>query len=99
MIIFYLKLNYFLKVKITKKKEKAWIKLSPLKPQLEPHNIYLLKQEIVETWPSTGLLDVLKEVDLRIDLTSSLKSVASKEIIDQDELQYKKLLKTCYHTF
>ena len=80
------------KVKITKKKEKSWIKLSPLKPQLEPHNIHLLKQEVVETWPSTGLLDVLKEVDLRIDLTSSLNSVASKEIIDQGDLQYKKLL-------
>lgn len=80
------------KVKITKKKNKAWIKLSPLKPQLEPYNIQLLKQEILETWPSTSLLDVLKEVDLRVDLTSSLKSVASKEIIDQGDLQYKKLL-------
>ena len=80
------------KVKIIKRKSKAWIKVSPVKAQPDPKNINNLKQEILARWPGTGLLDILKEIELRLDLTSGFESVASKEIISREDLQYRILL-------
>jgi TnpA family transposase len=80
------------KVKIIKRKTKSWIKVSPLNIQKEPENIDKLKQEILERWPGISLLDILKEVELRLDLTSSFESIASKEVMPRQELQYKIIL-------
>jgi TnpA family transposase len=80
------------KVTIIKRKSKAWIKVTPLKAQKEPDNIDKLKQEISERWPGISLLDVLKEVELRLDLTSTFESIASKEVMSKQELQHKILL-------
>ena len=80
------------KVSITKRRGKPWIKVSPLKPQDEPANIEKLKQEIADIWPHVNLLDILKEVELRVDLSSSFQSTASKELISAQDLQFKLLL-------
>ncbi len=80
------------KVKLTKRQGKSWIKLSPLKPQPEPKNIEKLKQEIVGIWQSVDLLDILKEVELRLDLSGSFKTIASREILAPENLQHKLLL-------
>jgi TnpA family transposase len=80
------------KVKIITKNKKGWISVSPLKAQLEPVNITKLKSEIIEQWPMTSLLDVLKEVDIRIGITSHFKSAANREILQKDTLQKRLLL-------
>lgn len=80
------------KVNIVSRRKKPRIKVSPLTLQKEPENIDKLKQEILGRWPGISLLDVLKEVELRLDLTSTFESVAGKEVMDRRELQYKILL-------
>ena len=80
------------KVKIIRKNRKPWIKVSPLNAQKDPENIEMLKQKVVENWPGVSLLDILKEAELRLDLTSEFESVASKEVMPKQELQYKIIL-------
>jgi hypothetical protein len=53
------------KIVITKK-GKGRIQLSPLRPQPEPPNIVALTAALVERWPLTNLIDVLKETELRV---------------------------------
>ena len=43
--------------------------VSPLDPQPEPVYLSDLHAEVTRRWPMTGLLDVLKETDLRVDFT------------------------------
>ena len=80
------------KVKIIKRKSKSWIKLTPLTKQKEPDNIQKLKEEISAKWPNISLLDILKEVELRLDLSSVFENLSSKTIISKQNLQYKILL-------
>ena len=63
------------------------IKLSPLEPQPEPANILHLKAELMNRWPMTRLLDVLKETDLRVGFSDAFHSVASREVLDRHLLQ------------
>src|SRR3954468_42443 len=42
------------------------IVVSPVKPQPEPEGLGAIKAELGRRWPMTGLLDVLKESDLRV---------------------------------
>ncbi|NJP22150.1 MAG: Tn3 family transposase [Hydrococcus sp. CRU_1_1] len=79
------------KVKIIKKPNGS-LRLSPLEKQPEPVNLLRLKTELVQRWPMTSLLDILKEADLRIDFTSNFKSVASRETLDRETLQKRLLL-------
>ena len=79
-------------VNIVRRGNKPWIKVNSLKKQKEPENIKEIKDEVLEKWPLTSLLDILKEVELRLDLTSSFESVASKEVMSKGELQHKILL-------
>uniref|UniRef100_UPI0039C704D0 Tn3 family transposase n=1 Tax=Scytonema sp. PCC 10023 TaxID=1680591 RepID=UPI0039C704D0 len=74
------------------KKNNGWIRLSPLDKQPEPTNILRLKTELIQRWPMTSLLDILKEADLRIDFTKCFNSVASREALDQKTLQKRLLL-------
>ena len=53
---------------------KNHISLSPLAEQPEPVNINRLKGRIQITRPMTGLLDILKEADLRIGFTECFKT-------------------------
>jgi len=80
------------KRKSRSKKDKGWIKVTPLKSQPDPHNIEQLKQEMLACWPGTSLLDVLKETEYRVEMTSCFKSTASRENLDRKILQKRLLL-------
>lgn len=80
------------KVRIITRKQKGWISLTSLTTQPDPINIEKLKAELVQQWPMTGLLDVLKEVDMLVDITSDFKSTATREVLDRDTLQKRLLL-------
>jgi len=82
------------KVEITDK-GKGWISLSPLDAQAEPVNLARLKAEVVRRWPMTGLLDFLKEADLRIKFTEKFPTVAAREALEPDTLQ-KRLILSLY---
>ena len=47
--------------------------VSPLDPQPEPPGLSAIKAELGRRWPMTGLLDVLKEADLRIGFTEAFE--------------------------
>ncbi len=66
--------------------------VSPLKPRPEPPNLDKLKAEVGRRWPSAGLLDVLKEADLRVGFTDAFATSASREVLDRDTLRWRLLL-------
>ena len=68
------------------------ILLSPLKALPEPPNLKGLKTQVGMHWPMTGLLDILKEADLRIAFTDLFSTSASREILDPDTLRKRLLL-------
>ena len=55
--------------------------------QEEPRNLGRLKGEIGRRWPMTSLLDILKEVDLRLDFTQHFKSPAAREVLEREVLR------------
>jgi TnpA family transposase len=73
-------------------KHSGWIKVSPLDPLPEPPTLTRLKGEIGQRWPMTGLLDMLKEADLRVGFTQAFTSVASREVLDSATVQRRLLL-------
>lgn len=80
------------KVKIQKQKN-GWISVSPLEAQPEPLNIVqLLKREVDKRWHMTGLLDILKETDLRVGFTSHFKNTGVRSNLIGDTLQRRLLL-------
>jgi TnpA family transposase len=66
--------------------------VSPLDAQPEPPNLEALKDELSRRWPMTGLLDMLKEADLRIDFTAAFATAATREAINRDEVRRRLLL-------
>lgn len=68
------------------------IAVTPLEPQPEPPNLEALRGELGRRWPMTGLLDILKEADLRIRFTDAFASAASREATDRDEVRRRLLL-------
>jgi TnpA family transposase len=68
------------------------IVVSPLEPQPEPLNLEALKSELGRRWPMTGLLDILKETDLRVGFTEAFSTTAAREAIDRDEVRRRLLL-------
>ena len=68
------------------------LSLSPLPPQVDPPNLNRLKQELSRRWPMTGLIDVLKETDLRVGFTEAFSTAASREVTERDEVQRRLLL-------
>ncbi len=77
-------------------KDKAIIKnlihLTPLEPQPEPPNTAGLKREIGRRWSDVELIDILKEVDLRLNFTTAFRTTASREALDPALLQRRLLL-------
>lgn len=82
------------KVKILDK-QGGWIKVTPTGAQEEPKNIHLLHRAIQERWSTINLLDILKEVDLRIFFTSEFQTTATRQILDIERLRKRLLL--CIH--
>lgn len=81
------------KVKLaTTKKGKGRICLTPLDEQPEPPNIVALTAALVQRWPMTNLLDILKETELRVHLTECFRSVGAREVLPADVLQRRLLL-------
>ncbi|MFL5333039.1 MAG: hypothetical protein ACJ8H8_07615, partial [Geminicoccaceae bacterium] len=66
--------------------------VSPLDPQPEPPNLDTLKVELGRRWPMTGLLDLLKEADLRVCFTEAFATAAARETTDRDEVRRRLLL-------
>lgn len=54
-------------------KGNGWISVSPLRPQPDSINLNLVKNEIMNRWSMTNLLDILKEADLRVHVTDCCK--------------------------
>ncbi|EDX83278.1 hypothetical protein S7335_458 [Synechococcus sp. PCC 7335] len=70
----------------------GWISVSPVEAQPEPPNLLKLKAEITRRWPLTGLLEMLKETDLRVNFTEQFESAATRENLDRNTLQRRLLL-------
>jgi TnpA family transposase len=70
----------------------GWIKVRPYDAQEEPLNLRYLKGYIQQRWWMTDLLDVLKEVDLRVGFTKHFASLTSQQRLPQAELQRRLLL-------
>ena len=74
------------------KRGKGTISLTPLERQPEPAGLVALKAEIGRRWPMTGLLDMLKEADLRIGFTNAFRTVTDHENLSRSVLQQRLLL-------
>ena len=71
---------------------KSWVRLTPLTAQDKPVHLDRLKGDISERWGATSLLDILKETDLRVGFTASLKSPTAIEKMGAQTLQRRLLL-------
>jgi hypothetical protein len=65
----------------------GWITLTPLDAQPDPPLLKAFKAELNATWPMTGLLDMVKETDLRLHFTDVLKSPTAYETLERSVLQ------------
>lgn len=75
-----------------RKEGKNRIHLSPLGRQAEPPNTAALKREIGRRWADVELIDIIKEVDLRLNFTAAFRTTASRETLDPAVLQRRLLL-------
>jgi TnpA family transposase len=82
-------------VRLGERRGKSWITLTPLDAQPEPDNIVRIKTELQSKWSMTGLLDMVKESDLRLGVTDAFKSPTSHENLDRSVLRPRLLL--CLH--
>ncbi|MCD4686679.1 MAG: Tn3 family transposase [Anaerolineae bacterium] len=73
-------------------KSGGWIKVRPYAAQDEPVTLRYLKGHIKQRWWMTSLLDVLKEVDLRVGFTTSFASLTGQQRLPQAKLQRRLLL-------
>lgn len=70
----------------------GWIRMTPLSKQKEPDNLRYLKDHIRQRWWMTSLLDILKEVDMRVNFTDCFQSLTGQERLPREELQKRLLL-------
>ncbi len=77
---------------LTRGDKDGHISVSPLEPQAEPENIVALKAEIARRWPVTNLLDVLKEAELRLNLSDLFTTAGTVERIPRSALRRRILL-------
>jgi TnpA family transposase len=73
-------------------KADGWIRVSSLPKQEDPANLGYLKNYIRQRWWMTSLLDILKEVDMRVGFTDSFQSLTGQERLPRTELQKRLLL-------
>ena len=79
------------KVKL-RKQGKNIIHLSPYTALADPPHTAALKREIGQRWSDVELIDIAKEVDLRLNFTSAFRTAASREVLDTAVLQRRLLL-------
>lgn len=82
-------------VRIGVKQGKPHIFVTPYKAQEEPHNLTVIKHNILKKWGPLSLLEILKEADLRIGLTKEIIDIADKPSIER-EILHKRLLLCIY---
>lgn len=70
----------------------AQVSVSPLKARPEPLNLEALRNELLRRWPTTSLLDALKETDFRLGFTKHFTPLASRQHLSGDELSRRLLL-------
>ena len=63
------------------------IVVTPLPPQPEPPTLEALGAELGRRWPVTGLLDILKEADLRTGFTDAFTTAATREVVERAEVR------------
>ena len=80
------------KVRVKYRGDKPYISVTPHDPLPDPPNLEKLKRELNRRWPSTSLLDVLKETDLRVGFTEAFSTSGNREITDAGEVQRRLLL-------
>ena len=80
------------KVKIVTKKNSHKISITPFESQPEPENLATLKREVTQRWPSTSLLDILKETELRTGFSQFIQSGTERSHMDNATLQRRILL-------
>src|SRR5664280_2875835 len=80
---------------LTSKLGKGRISLTPLNKQPEPPNLGQLTAALVQHWPMTSLLDILKETELRVHFTDAFRTLGTREAFAPDTLQRRLLL--CLH--
>lgn len=73
-------------------KSGGWIRLTPLQKQRAPSNLRKLKNQVKRRWWMTSLLDMLKEVDLRVGITANFPSLTGQERLSPEEKQKRLLL-------
>jgi TnpA family transposase len=73
-------------------KDGGHITISPYEPQAEPVNIKKLHQAIKKEYGTINLIDILKESELQIEFTNLIRTVASRENIPREILQFRVLL-------
>ncbi len=74
---------------------KGRIALTPLTAQPEPPNLAQLTAALVQHWPMTNLLDILKETELRVHFTEAFRTLGAREALAPEILQRRLLL--CLH--
>ena len=72
--------------------DKTLISVSPLVALPEPPNLEALRDELLRRWPTTSLLDALKEADLRLGFTKQFTSLGSRQHLSEDALSRRLLL-------
>ena len=77
---------------VTTKRGKGRICLTPLEEQPEPPNIVALTAALVQRWPMTNLLDILKETELRVRFIEVFHTIGTREVLGSDVLQRRLLL-------
>ena len=77
---------------LLRERGKGRVRLSPMPRQPEPPNLDALRADVAARWPMTGLLDVLKEADLRLGFTDLLTTVASRQALPPEVLRKRLLL-------
>jgi TnpA family transposase len=85
-------ISYNEKVEIISKDGGGHIKISPYDPQAEPVNIKKLHHAIKQEYGIINLIDILKECDLQMEFTNLVQTVASRENIPREILQFRILL-------
>jgi TnpA family transposase len=79
-------------VTIRTRRGKSWIGVTPLSAQPEPFHLGQLKGVIGEHWPTTSLLDMLKETALRTRCTDCFSSLTVREHLPPEVLHLRLLL-------
>jgi hypothetical protein len=68
------------------------LSITALEKQPEPPNLLNLTAALVEHWPMTNLLDILKETELRVGFTDAFRTVGVREVLDAGVLRRRLLL-------